>query len=40
MEMPLNLSLMRNPYNWVIVTLMVMMAGLMVALLFKPSSGT
>jgi len=39
MEMPLNLALMRNPYNWLVVTLMVMIAGLMVALLFTKPQG-
>jgi hypothetical protein len=31
---PLNFALMRNPFNWVIVTLMVMIAGLALNLIF------
>ena len=33
MELPLNLEIMKNPYNWVIVALMITLAGLMLALL-------
>ena len=31
---PLNFELLRNPYNWVVVLLMVMIAGLAVATIF------
>jgi len=33
MELPLNLAIMKNPYNWAIVALMITIAGLMLALL-------
>lgn len=39
MALPLNVELMKNPYNWVIVILMIAIAGLGVALLFKAPSG-
>lgn len=31
---PVNWALIGNPYNWVVVTLMVMVAGLALSLLF------
>ena len=38
--LPINLAIVKNPYNWLIVVLMVMTAGLALHLLFPaPSSG-
>lgn len=37
-KVPLNLGLMANPYNWVIVTLMVAIAGLSLSLLVNAPS--
>lgn len=34
---PLNLALMANPYNWATITLMVVIAGLGVALIWHPA---
>jgi hypothetical protein len=39
MELPLNIEIMKNPYNWVILTLMVVIAGLALSLLVTPPSG-
>lgn len=36
---PLNFAIMKNPYNWIIVTLMVAIAGLGLALLFPQPGG-
>jgi hypothetical protein len=38
---PLNLALITNPYNWVVITLMVALAGLGLALVFnsQPKDG-
>jgi hypothetical protein len=36
--LPLNLELMSNPYNWVVVALMVLMAGLALGLIFHPAN--
>lgn len=38
MEFPLNLAMMKNPYNWVILTLMVLIAGLALHLLITPAA--
>lgn len=35
---PLNFALMANPVNWIIITLMVMMAGIAFALVFHPAN--
>ena len=35
---PLNFQLMANPVNWVIVTLMVAIAGLAIALIFPQAA--
>jgi hypothetical protein len=37
--LPLNLAIMKNPYNWLTLVLMVMIAGLALHLLF-PDAGT
>lgn len=38
--LPLNLAIMKNPYNWITVVLMVMIAGLALHLLFPgPNAG-
>ena len=34
MQIPLNLAMMRNPYNWVILVLMIAVAGMALALVF------
>lgn len=34
---PLNLELMANPINWVIITLMVLIAGLGLSLIMSPT---
>jgi uncharacterized membrane protein len=34
--LPLNTALMSHPANWVIVTLMVLLAGIAVGLIFHP----
>jgi hypothetical protein len=34
-KIPLNFELMKNPYNWVIIVLMVAIAGFAVALIFN-----
>lgn len=34
MNIPLNLSLMANGYNWITITLMVVIAGLALSLIF------
>ena len=33
---PLNFALMSNPINWIIITLMVLLAGMAFALVFHP----
>lgn len=38
--MPLNFDLMGNPVNWVIVFLMIAVAGLAVNLIFHPANRT
>lgn len=35
---PLNFALMANPVNWLIVTLMVLLAGIAFALVFHPAN--
>lgn len=35
---PINVELIRNPYNWVVVVLMVVIAGLALHLIFSPMS--
>ena len=35
---PLNFALMANPINWVIITLMVLLAGMAFALVFHPAN--
>lgn len=35
---PLNLALLRNPYNWVVIVLMIVIAGLALHLIFSPSA--
>jgi hypothetical protein len=37
--LPLNFALMRNPLNWLIITLMVILPGMALALVFHPSNG-
>lgn len=37
---PLNFALLRNPYNWVIVILMLLVAGLALAYVFPQNSAT
>lgn len=39
-KIPLNFSLLANPVNWLVVALMVMLAGLMVHLIFSPALET
>ncbi len=43
MQLPLNLPMMANPYNWIILILMVTIAGMGLALLFpgvaQPKNG-
>ena len=39
-SIPLNLDMMANPYNWVVITLMVLIAGLALSLLFPQSANT
>jgi hypothetical protein len=34
---PLNFGLMSNPANWMIVTLMVLLAGMATAMIFHPA---
>jgi len=34
-KIPLNFELMKNPYNWVVIVLMVAIAGFAVALIFN-----
>lgn len=34
MQIPLNLSMMSNGYNWIILVLMVVIAGLALSMLF------
>jgi hypothetical protein len=34
---PLNIALMKNPYNWAVITLMVVIAGMGVALIYHPT---
>lgn len=36
--LPLNFALLSNPINWAIVFLMVVMAGVALALIFKPTT--
>ena len=36
--LPLNFALLANPVNWAIVFLMVAMAGVALALIFKPGN--
>jgi len=35
---PLNFELLMNPVNWVIVTLMVVIAGLAIGLIYHPNN--
>lgn len=35
---PLNFALMANPYNWIVVTLMVLIAGMALAAIFPTSN--
>ena len=35
---PLNFALMSNPINWIIITLMVLLAGMAFALVFHPGN--
>lgn len=35
-SIPLNLAIMANPYNWIVITLMVLIGGLALALLVNP----
>lgn len=37
---PLNFELMRNPFNWIILLLMVLVAGYALALLFPATEKT
>lgn len=39
-RVPLNFELLGNPINWIIVCLMILMAGLAVSLIFHPSDQT
>ena len=39
-KIPLNFELMMNPVNWVIVLLMIAIAGLAVHLIFSQTSNT
>jgi len=34
---PLNFALMGNPYNWFVITLMVLIAGFGIALIWHPA---
>lgn len=36
---PINFELVANPVNWVIVVLMVVIAGLAIGLIFHPADG-
>lgn len=36
--LPLNFELLRNPYNWLVVGLMVAILGLALHLIFAPAS--
>lgn len=36
-KIPLNFTLMKNPYNWIIITLMVAIAGAGLLLIFPPT---
>lgn len=36
---PLNFGLLKNPFNWIIVTLMVVIGGLALHLIFPDSTG-
>lgn len=36
--LPFNFDLMRNPYNWIIVALMVVILGLALHLIFAPNA--
>lgn len=36
--LPINTDILRNPYNWVVVILMVIIAGLALHLIFAPQS--
>jgi hypothetical protein len=35
---PINLELIRNPYNWVVVILMIVIGGMALHLIFSPMS--
>ena len=35
---PINFDLIKNPYNWVVIVLMVVIAGLALHLIFAPTA--
>lgn len=35
---PINFELIKNPYNWVVIVLMIVIAGLALHLIFAPAS--
>jgi hypothetical protein len=38
MQVPLNIAMMKNPYNWIILVLMVAVAGLALAMIFPSAA--
>jgi len=40
MKLPLNIPLMANPYNWIVLVLMVAIAALALSLLFPSAAPT